>query len=132
MSVCLSQGTQIEASVWRDLADRCYDVLEEGKASDYLCPALPFILLLLPLRLTLLTFVQHGTAAQHACQHQAEQPHRIPFIKWGIPGFMSRSDQLILLTRYTPVCLLYGLGLSMHTVRLVLTDVRMFEWHSAW
>lgn len=92
------------------------------------CPSL----LLLPLRLILLTIVQHGTAAQHACQHQAEQPHRILFTTWGTPGFMSCSDQLIPLTRYTPVCLLYGLGLSMHAVRLVLTDVRMFEWHCAW
>lgn len=30
------QGTQIEASVWRDLADRYYDLLEEGKACS--CP----------------------------------------------------------------------------------------------
>jgi len=29
----LLQGTQIEASVWRDLADKYYDLLEESKAS---------------------------------------------------------------------------------------------------
>lgn len=36
------QGTQIEASVWRDLADRYYDLLEEGKASSYPCTVIDF------------------------------------------------------------------------------------------
>ena len=31
MPFCGVQGTQIEASVWRDLADRYYDLLEESK-----------------------------------------------------------------------------------------------------
>ena len=43
---CVLQGTQIEASVWRDLADRYYDLLEEGKAS--VCPhTVPTLLLIL-------------------------------------------------------------------------------------
>ena len=28
------QGTQIEASVWRELADKYYDLLEEGKVNS--------------------------------------------------------------------------------------------------
>lgn len=42
----LLQGTQIEASVWRDLADKYYDLLEEGKASYCPCTVTALLLLL--------------------------------------------------------------------------------------
>lgn len=31
ISVCLVQGTAIEATLWRELAERYFDTLEEGK-----------------------------------------------------------------------------------------------------
>ena len=40
MYLVMSQGTQIEASVWRDLADKYYDLLEEGKARPCSCTCL--------------------------------------------------------------------------------------------
>ena len=35
---CPLQGTQIEGSVWRDLADKYHDLLEESKVSHHPLP----------------------------------------------------------------------------------------------